>query len=135
MPQINTNTSERTLTITLNKREAELLVALVGYSSVSDLYRTINLNRSIRASQNEVAELLGVDTYRALKKAVQEDILPNVIKVVEFVYDKRDGEGGKWRTLHVTGENSSYIEGLENNETFKRFLKSRIVGGKVITVG
>ena len=56
----------------------------------------------------------------------------SVLKRVEFVYDKQDGDGAKWRTVDVTAEDGEYICGFEEGK-FKRFAKSRIVGHRVIT--
>ena len=127
----------RTVSLELNKRELEILVALIGNSSVTNLVHTVNNGtRYANAGFAEVSNLLGSGTYRQLRDILDDELSPTILKVVEFVYDKEKyGESPKWRTLHVTGENATYIEGLENGEVFKRFLKSKITGGKIITVG
>lgn len=61
-----------------------------------------------------------------------DDILAaKILRRVTFVYDKRDGEGAKWRTVDVTDEDSNYISGYQDGK-YKRFSVSRIVGGKVL---
>ena len=127
----------RTVSLELNKRELEILVALIGNSSVTNLVHTVNNGtRYANAGFGEVSNLLGSGTYRQLRDILDDELSPTILKVVEFVYDKEKyGESPKWRTLHVTGENATYIEGLEDGTAFKRFLKSKITGGKVITVG
>ena len=140
----NPNTVSSTVTLTLNQREAELFTALIGASSSYSLAQTINAGlpyfnntKAKKTDSNETEQLFGSNLYRQLEEVVTEELFPSpVLKIVEFVYDKEKyGESPKWRTLHVTGENDTYIEGLENGEVFKRFLKSRITGGKIITVG
>ena len=54
-----------------------------------------------------------------------------ILRRVQFCYDKRDGEGAKWRVVDVTDEDGKYISGIEEGK-FKRFSVSRIVGGKVL---
>lgn len=127
----------RTVSLELNKRELEILVALIGNSSITNLAHIVNNGtRYANAGFSEVRSLLGSGTYRQLRDILDDELSPTILKVVEFVYDKEKyGESPKWRTLHVTGENDTYIEGLENGEVFKRFLKSKITGGKIITVG
>ena len=139
----NPNTIVSTVNLTLNQREAELFTALIGASSSYSLEETINAGlpyfntKAKKTDSIETHKLFGTSLYRQLEKVVTEELFPSpVLKVVEFVYDKEKyGESPKWRTLHVTGENDTYIEGLENGEVFKRFLKSKITGGKIITVG
>lgn len=58
---------------------------------------------------------------------------PKITRRVQFVYDKRDGEGAKWRTVDVTDEDGTYLSGFEGGK-YKRFLVARIVGGKIITI-
>lgn len=127
-----------TVSLELTKRELELLIALCGNSTPLELNRLINGNtvscQSGTASLLEIVSLFGNRTYSELMQAY-DDMTPDILKVVEFVYDKQAGEPAKWRTLHVTDENSRYIEGLENGDTFKRFLKSKITGGRIITIG
>jgi hypothetical protein len=58
---------------------------------------------------------------------------PEILRRVEFVYDKRDGNGANWRKLDVTSEDGTYLEGIEvETGKFKRFLVSRVVGQRVI---
>jgi hypothetical protein len=129
-------TGKRTLTLDLNAREAQLFTALVGGSNAYWLAGRINSSiGGTKTTVDEIDNFLGTDAYRKLNSVI-DDLFPNVVKIVEFVYDKEKyGESPKWRNLHVTGEDASYIEGLEDGTTFKRFLKSRITGGKIITVG
>lgn len=54
-----------------------------------------------------------------------------ILRRVQFVYDKKTGEQLKWRVLDVTEETATYLCGLENGE-FKKFLKRRILDGKVL---
>lgn len=61
----------------------------------------------------------------------QEDFAPVILRRVQFVYDKRDGEQAKWRILDVTEEDENYIAGLQDGQ-FKKFLKSKILGGKIL---
>lgn len=53
--------------------------------------------------------------------------------VVEFVYKKDDGET-HWRTVDIIEENTTYIRGndIEDNNKFKSFKKSCIVGGRIL---
>lgn len=63
-----------------------------------------------------------------------DDILAaKILRRVTFVYDKEDGVKAKWRTVDVTAENGTYVEGLEiPGNKFKRFLVNRILGGKIL---
>lgn len=61
-------------------------------------------------------------------------------RIVEFVYDKNPGyhygasEAPSWRKLGVTGEDDNYIWGFDLNKNAERkFCKSKIVGGRIIT--
>ena len=73
-------------------------------------------------------------------KLYSDDILPpKILKTVQFVYDKNSSDYSpkseiKWRVVQVTNEDSTYLEGLDvdDNYTFKRFLKSKIVGGRIL---
>lgn len=139
----NPNTVSSTVTLTLNQREAELFTALIGASYSYSLAQTINAGlpyfntKTKKTDSNETEQLFGSRLYRQLEKVVTEELFPSpVLKIVEFVYDKEQyGVSPKWRNVHVTAESTQYIEGLEDGTTFKRFLKSKITGGKVITVG
>lgn len=88
-------------------------------------------------SRNGRVSLVGKCSYEPDKKFVlySDDINlgPVILRRVEFCYDKRDGEGAKWRTVDVTDESGGYISGFEEGK-YKRFLVSRIVGGKIIPV-
>lgn len=58
---------------------------------------------------------------------------PVVIKRVQFAYYKQDGTAPTWRELDVTEETPEYLLGVEvSSGEVKKFLKSRIVGGKVL---
>lgn len=135
--KIESNTQNKTIQLTLSIREAQMLNALIGNSSFYDFQAKINEGRSldIPATSKEIQDFLGLNSYRRLKNTLENDFFQTIIKVVEFVYDKQEyGISPKWRNLHVTGENDLYIEGLEDGKTFKRFLKSRILDGKIITI-
>lgn len=133
---VTVNQKNQTAEVILTKRGLELLAALIGNSTAYGIAQAINSSSIIADKTNisEVQKYLGSAAYRELANAV-EALSPKILKVVEFVYDKQVfGEAPKWRVVHVTEENSQYIEGLEDGTTFKRFLKSRILGGRVITV-
>lgn len=53
--------------------------------------------------------------------------------VVEFVYKKDNGQTD-WRKVDVIEENSSYLKGhdISDDNKFKSFKKSCIVGGRII---
>jgi len=139
----STGHSAKSVSLELTNREFELLTVLFG--SLSPWERAPVLNKAYLylfngikiepTTGSELDDAFGAATYRRMANLIEEEILPTVIKIVEFVYDKQSGEVAKWRNLHVTGETNEYIEGLENGSIFKKFLKSRITGGKIITVG
>jgi len=56
-----------------------------------------------------------------------------VPNVVEFVYKKNDGKTD-WRKLDVLEEDKYYVKGFDinDNNAFKCFKKSNIVGGRMI---
>lgn len=133
---VTVNQKNQTAEVILTKRGLELLTALIGNSTAYGLAQSINGASILNDKTNisEVQQYLGSAAYRELLNAV-EALTPKILKVVEFVYDKNEfAVTPKWRTVHVTNENGQYIEGLEDGTTFKRFLKSRILGGRVITV-
>jgi hypothetical protein len=55
------------------------------------------------------------------------------LRKVCFVYHKAAYDSPTWRNIEVTNETGEYLEGIENGE-FKRFLKSKILDGKIIEV-
>ena len=59
-----------------------------------------------------------------------ETRVPNV---VEFVYKKDDGKTD-WRKVDILEEDKYYVKGhdLNDNNSFKSFKKSNIVGGRMI---
>lgn len=133
----NPKTNGAFLVLELNKRETELLRSLIGVSSGANLAERINESRDLinKTNGSEVVDFLGTNAYYTIGGHLRNDFGPKITKVVEFVYDKQEyGTSPKWRTVHVTHETDNHIEGLEDGSDFKRFLKSRIVGGKVITV-
>ena len=133
---VTVNQKTQTAQISVNKRTLELLTALIGNSTPYGLTQLINGASTLKdkATIAEVSQNLCSSAYHELLNAV-DSLSPKILKVVEFVYDKNEfGVTPKWRTLHVTDENGQYIEGLEDGTTFKRFLKSRILGGRVIAV-
>lgn len=68
---------------------------------------------------------------KAIKKSVKSVKNMKPVKVVSFVYDKEDGEVD-WRTIGVVESTRKYIKGIDSDKQFKTFLKSKIVGGKLI---
>ena len=65
-----------------------------------------------------------------------DDILPpKILKTVTFVYVK-PGEAPKWRVVQVTEENETHLKGfdVEDDYIFKHFLKSKILGGRLLPV-
>ena len=56
-----------------------------------------------------------------------------VPNVVEFVYAKEDGKVD-WRKIDILEEDKYYVKGhdVNDNNSFKSFKKSNIVGGKMI---
>lgn len=61
-----------------------------------------------------------------------DEIIPsNIIKTVSFVYDKQDGSKPAWRTVEVTEETDNHFGGIEGG-AFKKFLKHKILGGRII---
>lgn len=67
--------------------------------------------------------------------------VPKDVKIVEFLYPSgnRDGDiENVWRKVQVAEQDENYITGIDllDNNKFKRFLLSRVVGGasKVFTV-
>ena len=48
----------------------------------------------------------------------------------------KPGEAPKWRVVQVTEENDTYLKGLdvEDDFAFKHFLKSKILGGRILPV-
>ena len=57
--------------------------------------------------------------------------LDTATETISFVYDKGDGSVPKWRDVGLTKDSGDYIEGYENG-TFKRFLKTRIIDGRIL---
>ena len=62
---------------------------------------------------------------------VEDNSEPVFLFTADFVYYKNDGSAPTWRCIDVTEETDEYLVGLENDQ-FKKFLKSRIVEGKII---
>jgi hypothetical protein len=60
-------------------------------------------------------------------------IATRVPNVVEFVYKKDDGKTD-WRKVDVLEEDKYYVKGhdLNDNNSFKCFKKTNIVGGRMI---
>lgn len=63
----------------------------------------------------------------------EEFITPieEVIYTAEFVYNSNSSHTTKWRTVEVVKETDSSIEGYEDG-SYKKFLKDRIVGGRIL---
>lgn len=131
-----TNRNEPTVNVEFTKRGFELFVGLLGATSNLDKAQTINRSIVISNSGNltDSQEVSEIFNYHEILKVLEYDVYPNILKVVEFVYDKGDLCAPKWRNVHVTNEDDSCIEGLEDGKTFKKFLKSRIVGGRILIV-
>lgn len=90
-------------------------------------------NYSIRYANGRVT-LRGVGEYEPAKtfSLYSDEIVPIVIlRRIQFVYDKQDGETAKWRTVDVTAEDAKYITGFEGGK-IKRFLVSKILGGRIL---
>jgi hypothetical protein len=51
---------------------------------------------------------------------------------VQFVYGETKNNEAKWRVVDVSKENDLYLEGFEESGAFKRFSKSKILGGKIL---
>jgi hypothetical protein len=100
-----------------DKREYNYEIRFVGKSGIGD-------NR-VSLTGSNYCETKEFPLYN------DEIIGAKVLRRVQFCYDKRDGEGAKWREVNVTDEDGSYIYGFENDK-FKKFSISRIVGGKVL---
>jgi len=86
-----------------------------------------NLETAINCLINKYIEDSG------LPVDVHGEPIQGVLRTVEFVYDKGGNNAPKWRTVHVTEEEDSYIMGYENGQ-FKCFSKSKIVGNKIIEI-
>lgn len=61
------------------------------------------------------------------------DPIENIVRIVEFVYNKDTWEAPKWRKVFVIEETDKYFKGYENGE-FKVFCKSKILGDRVMDV-
>lgn len=63
------------------------------------------------------------------------EIHARVPNVVEFVYKKDDGKTD-WRKVDIFEEDKHYVKGhdVNDNNSFKSFRKTNIVGGKMIKV-
>jgi|LakMenEpi03Aug12_release.lakeMendotaPanAssembly.Ray.scaffolds.fasta_scaffold391133_2 hypothetical protein len=74
---------------------------------------------SIRSEDNGYFEVTQIPTR-----------VPNV---VEFVYKKDDGKTD-WRKVDILEEDKYYVKGhdLNDNNSFKSFKKTNIVGGRII---
>ena len=60
-----------------------------------------------------------------------QDLIPKIkiLRKVSFVYYKGEGTEPAWRNVDVTEEDDVCISGMENGK-YKKFLLSKIVGGK-----
>ena len=139
-----TQNIETPITLNLTKRELELLAALIGANSSVSFSAEINKCLSLGhngvklspTTPDECKAFLGYNSYSQMVE-ILEDLFPDVVlKTVTFVYDKQDGGEPAWRELDVTEENNGYICGYDigDGHKFKRFSKSKILGGKIITV-
>lgn len=92
-------------------------------------------NYTIRYANGRVT-LRGTCEYKPAKNfpLYSDEIVPiTILRRVQFVYDKQDGEGAKWRVVDVTDEDGKYITGFEGGK-IKRFLTRKIVGGRILPV-
>lgn len=90
--------------------------------------------RYVRTKDRGRVSLLGTCEHDIPKtfKLYSDEIMPHtILRKVQFVYDKQDGEQPKWRTVEVTDENENYIVGMEGGK-MKRFNLNRIIGGKIL---
>ena len=144
--KINKTNGQPDIQLNLSVRELELLTAWIGGSATADVARIINNNQFLGVSARvkiaptdrvEVDSVLGYTAYEKLLEVLTDDsILPDpILKTVEFVYDKGDGDT-KWRKIAVTVEDDYYIGGYDLNDSrkFKKFRKSNVLGGRIITV-
>lgn len=133
--------------LNLTVRELELLTAWIGGAGGTEVARIINSCTSYGTlkrinialtDRDEVDALWGYTAYKKFVDVLSdESILPDpILKTVEFVYDKGGGEIPKWRRIAVTVEDDYYIGGYDvyDNRQFKKFRKSNILGGRIITV-
>ena len=76
----------------------------------------------------------------AIRDSEDRDLPNDIIKVevrtpnvVEFVYKKDDGKTD-WRKIDILEEDKYYVKGhdLNDNNSFKSFKKTNIVGGRMI---
>lgn len=105
----------------------------VGSFYIVPVGNTQEYNYSIRYVNGRVT-LNGFSDSEPSKsfKLYSDEIIPiAILRRVQFVYDKQDGETAKWRTVDVTAEDAKYIYGFEGGKT-KRFLVSKILGGKIL---
>lgn len=105
----------------------------IGGIYVVPIGDTQEYNYQIRYAGGRVT-LRGTCEYKPAKtfNLYSDEIVPIVIlRRVQFVYDKRDGEPAKWRTVDVTAEDEKYITGFEAGK-IKRFLVSKILGGRIL---
>jgi len=81
----------------------------------------------------EPREINGETGFESKDNIDIKNITIRTPNVVEFVYKKDDGET-HWRTVDVIEENTTYIRGndIEDNNKFKSFKKSCIVGGRIL---
>jgi hypothetical protein len=127
-------------TIELSKREFEFITAILGSLSSYKISAIVNDSWICRdgliedTNSTEVECYFNCNNFLNFRDLLKSDVFPVFIKTVEFVYDKNEyGVSPKWRKVKVITETFDYIEGMENG-VFKRFLKSRILGGKVFTI-
>lgn len=81
----------------------------------------------------EPKEIEGETGFENRENIEIKNITVRTPNIVEFVYKKDDGETN-WRTVDLIEENTTYIRGndIEDNNKFKSFKKSCIVGGKIL---
>jgi len=137
--KITVNKKNKTTTsvdLNLSVREFEIFEAWVGAVPTYEIVSQINayLPFSRKTNSEEINNFIGSDGWKKLNQVLKEDVLPVIIKEVSFVYDKCDGSTPTWRNVSVTNENNDFISGFDNddNNAFKKFLKCRILGGRII---
>ncbi len=105
----------------------------IGTFYIVPIGNTQEYDYEVRYSNGRVT-LRGTCYHEPAKSFVlySNEIVPvTILRQIQFVYDKLDGEKAKWRTVDVTAEDAKYITGFEGGK-IKRFLVSKILGGKIL---
>ena len=87
-----------------------------------DSYGHVSLTGSCKYNEDEPTKVFPL---------YKDEVKPEILRVVEFVYDKEEyGVKPKWRSVEVVEETDKYIKGIESG-VFKTFLKERIIDGRI----